>query len=345
MSAAQVSVVTPFRNTATYLAECIESVLAQGYVNFEYILSDNCSTDGSTKIAESYAKRDNRIRLIRQPKLLSQVEHYNRALAEISSASQYCKMVQADDYIFPECLRLMVQVFEQSETIGIVSSYDLKDNVVRGSGYPYPAPVLPGKEVARKLLRNGIFPFGSPNTVMYRASLVRDRTPFFDESLLHEDTERCLQILRTWDFGFVHQILSFMRVNNANESVSEGVRSYNPDLLDRYIIVRRYAPMFLEASEAQALGKQVRRAYYSFLAKEYLRRRGRGFWKYHVDGLETLGESLDRSCLMRQVFQTVMMMAANPGNTIMHALGMGRGKISGRSASEAERPLQPVATN
>src|SRR6516225_6638513 len=118
-----VSVVTPFYNTALYLTECIESVLAQTYSEFEYILVDNCSTDGSTEIAESYARRDPRIRLIRRSHLLPQLGNYNDALTKISDASDYCKIVQADDLIFPHCLELMIKAFEQSETIGLVSSY------------------------------------------------------------------------------------------------------------------------------------------------------------------------------------------------------------------------------
>ena len=47
---------------------------------------------------------------------------------------------------------------------------------------------------------------------MYRCSLVRSQSPFYDESLLHEDTEKCLQILEHRDFGFVHQVLSFLRL-------------------------------------------------------------------------------------------------------------------------------------
>ena len=110
-----VSVVTPFFNTAPYLAECIESVLAQTHSEFEYILMDNCSTDGSYEIAESYAARDPRIRLLRCSEFVSQLKNYNRALREICEKSQYCKIVQADDYIFPNCLQSMLKVFEQSE--------------------------------------------------------------------------------------------------------------------------------------------------------------------------------------------------------------------------------------
>jgi glycosyl transferase family 2 len=54
-----VSVVTPFFNTAPYLAECIESVLAQSYSHFEYILMDNCSTDGSTELPRLISSRVN----------------------------------------------------------------------------------------------------------------------------------------------------------------------------------------------------------------------------------------------------------------------------------------------
>jgi cellulose synthase/poly-beta-1,6-N-acetylglucosamine synthase-like glycosyltransferase len=52
-----VSVVTPFYNTREFLAECIESVLIQTYQNWEYILVDNWSTDGSSQVAEEYASR------------------------------------------------------------------------------------------------------------------------------------------------------------------------------------------------------------------------------------------------------------------------------------------------
>jgi len=318
LSQALISVVTPFHNTAAYLAQCIESVLAQSYSHFEYILSDNCSTDGSGEIAESYARRDPRIRVVRQPRLLSQVPHYNAAIAEISADSRYCKVVQADDWIYPECLRLLMEAAEQSENIGLVSSYWLKGSEVRGSGFPCQKTFLSGRETARLYLRTGLWVFASPTTVLYRSSLVRECKRFYDESALHEDSEKCLQILEKWDFGFVHQILSFSRADN--EGISSAVRDLQPVALDRYIIVQRSAAVFLEADEAAAIRKNARRIYYRALAHGALRLRGSGFWRYHQKGLDTLGEKLDWLYLALQISQVLLWMAANPGTTAKRAV-------------------------
>ena len=110
-----VSVVTPFYNTEPYLAECIESVLAQSFTNFEYILVDNCSTDQSHRVAETYAKRDPRIKLVTTSRFLQQIDNYNYAVSLCSRDSKYCKIVEADNYIFRECLLLMVKAFEQAD--------------------------------------------------------------------------------------------------------------------------------------------------------------------------------------------------------------------------------------
>ena len=158
---------------------------------------------------------------------------------------------------------------EQSTKIGLVSSYYLKGDVLRGSGYPFGVTFMSGPQMAQFYLRTGTFVFGSPTAVMYRASIVRESLPFFQEGLLHEDTEKCMQILRNWDFGFVHQVLSYLRVEN--ESISAAWRQYEPDALDWYIIVQRYAPMFLESAEAADACKKSRGFYYRKLRGEVLR--------------------------------------------------------------------------
>jgi glycosyltransferase involved in cell wall biosynthesis len=337
-----VSVVTPFYNTAPYLAQCIVSVLAQRCAEFEYILVDNCSTDGSSEIAASYARRDPRIRLIRRSHLLPQAQNYNAALAEISEASEYCKIVQADDYIFPDCLRLMVQAFKRSETIGLVSSYRLYGDAVEGSGYPYEAQTIDGRECARWFLRNLINVFGSETTVMYRSSIVRDNCPFYKEALPHADIEKSMEILEHWDFGFVPQVLSFTRADN--ESITSGLLTYQPYALDRYLIARRYAPIFLDANEAVSVQKWQKRRYYRALASQVLRFRGADFWRYHQTGLAELDETVDWPYLSLQLGLVLLWKAANPGLTARSAVRFLKRRSARKSdLSQRDPPGQNAA--
>jgi glycosyltransferase involved in cell wall biosynthesis len=329
-----ISVVTPFYNTAPYLAECIESVLAQTYPEFEYILMDNCSTDGSGEIAKDYARRDARIRLVRCSEFLSQLGNYNRALAEISPLSKYCKMVQADDWIFPDCLKTMVSIFEQSPSIGLVSSYWLTDeeNAVLGSGYPIGSPIRPGIDCAQWYLRTGIYIFGSQTTVMYRSSLVRERRAFYDVSIPYAaDIDKCMQILERWDFGFAYQVLSFTRRDN--DSIISNVLPLLSYELTPYIITQRYAPVFFRAAEAAYIRSKSKRKYYQALARAALELRGREFWQYHRVGLKVLSEreTLDWLYLTTQLGIVLLWLISNPGRTIMRTLAHRKSRVKTRS--------------
>ena len=59
-----VSIITPAYNAAAYIAETIESVLAQTYTNWEMLIANDCSKDNTSEIVQSYAAKDKRIKLI-----------------------------------------------------------------------------------------------------------------------------------------------------------------------------------------------------------------------------------------------------------------------------------------
>src|SRR5512146_3249684 len=103
-----VSVVTPVFNGEKYLRECVDSVLAQTYTNWHYVIVNNCSTDRTLEIAQEYAARDSRIRVVNNREFVGVDANHNNAFREISPDSKYCKVVAADDWIFPECLERMV---------------------------------------------------------------------------------------------------------------------------------------------------------------------------------------------------------------------------------------------
>jgi len=326
-----VSVVTPFYNTADYLRECVESVLAQTYSNFEYLLVDNQSTDGSAEIAAEFAARDSRIRVIRNVEFVGQVPNYNGALRHVSPTARYVKMVQADDCIFPECLERMVAVGEAHPSAAIISSYYLSGTAVCGGGVEWPLECVPGKTASRLHLLHGRFLFGTPTTLMYRADLVRSRQPFFSESSLHEDSELCHEVMAHSDLGFVHQVLSFNRVGNSG--ILTSVESFNWQLLDFYIILRKVGSLSLSQEELTRSTRGVRREYRRLLGESAVFSRSREFWDYHAKGLRTVGEKLpSRVGLAPEVGRAVLKAMVHPRwflNERARYRNMGNGKARG----------------
>lgn len=306
-----VSVVTPFYDTADYLRQCIESVLAQSHRNFEYVLMDNQSTDGSTEIAKEYASRDSRIKYFRTDRFLSQIQNYNHTLAQVSPKARYCKIVQADDWIFVDCLSRMVGAAERHPTAGIVSSMLLAEKDVWGTGLsanPDGTTFMTGREAARLHLMNPIFLFGSPTTVFYRADVVRRRMPFFEEGLFHPDTEANYQILKDHDFVFVHQILSFMRMQEG--SITHNARHLNKAALDAMIVTKKYGPHFLTPEEYEARCEDIGKWYYDGLAREWIRAgfrfKNEEFWDRQRRGLSGVGEKIRAAPLASGVAQLVL---------------------------------------
>jgi glycosyltransferase involved in cell wall biosynthesis len=308
-----VTVVTPFYNTAAYLRECIDSVLAQTYEHWEYVLVNNQSTDGSLAIAEEYARRDPRIRLSTTDTFLDQDLNYSEALRLLSDESQYVKIVQADDWIFPRCLEEMVAVAEKHPTVGLVGSYYLKGTTLMAQGLPYPSPMVSGRELCRLQLLKGMFFFGSPTVLLFRSVIIRRQYPFYDSKSLHADTEACYRVMREWDFGFAHQVLSYLRTDNAGRMGA--VLDFAPHELDKFIVVTKYGHNYLDSDEFEAVHRRVRDRYYDVLGSALLTGQPKAFWDYHRAGLATIEHRLERYRLFRRVLLQLANLVLNPKMT------------------------------
>ena len=195
-----VSIVTPVYNGEAYLNECIESVLSQTFQNWEYIILNNNSTDRTLEIAEQYQKRDSRIRIYSNDTLLPIIANHNKAFGLISAESKYCKVLSADDWLFPECLERMVGLAEENPSVGIVGAYQLSG----GDGHMVRAQQRPTVFANRRVGTGGLprphagnaEGAGNPTSVMYRADLVRNTDRFFPNPTAEADTSACLKHLR-----------------------------------------------------------------------------------------------------------------------------------------------------
>jgi glycosyltransferase involved in cell wall biosynthesis len=309
-----VSVVTPVYNTAPYLAQCIESVLAQSWPHWEFIVVDNCSTDGSREVAEQFTRDDPRVRLVIAERFRGQAANFNYALSFVSPASSYTKMVLSDDWIAPECLSEMVAVGEEHPSVGLIGAYMMWGSQVACQGLPYPTRMIDGRELGRRSFLKGPPVFGTPTSVMFRSEAIRKLESPFDENSRSIDTELCLRVLTTWDFGFVHKVLSYCRTEN--ESITTSVLRFNPYPLYTLLLLRQHGCTFLGAAEYAECWRRLSREYFHYLGEALLRRQDPAFWAFHAKGLDLLGAPLTRWRRVRLATGALFDLVGNPKRTL-----------------------------
>lgn len=134
MNSPLVSIITPTYNHEKYIADCIRSVQAQTYTNWEMIVVDDGSTDSSYSIAKSFADKDFRVSVFTQKNvgIFRLSETYNFALAQ--STGKYIAVLEGDDVWLPEKLQWQVEELEKDEEkvlcwgMAYSSTVDLSEN-------------------------------------------------------------------------------------------------------------------------------------------------------------------------------------------------------------------------
>lgn len=102
MSSPLISVIIPIYNVEAYLRECLNSIISQTYQDWECILVDDASTDGSARIAEEFCNADSRFRLIRHAENRGQSDARNTGL-DVASGERIM-FVDSDDVIHPSII-------------------------------------------------------------------------------------------------------------------------------------------------------------------------------------------------------------------------------------------------
>ena len=132
-----VTIGLPFYNAEKYLALAIESVLQQTYTDWELLLLDDGSTDNSLSIAQSYAQKDSRIKVISDGKNKNLATRLN----ELPSLAQglYLARMDADDIMLPARIERQLAVLKAHPEIDVLgtNAYIINDeNAVTSTRYP-----------------------------------------------------------------------------------------------------------------------------------------------------------------------------------------------------------------
>lgn len=212
-----VSICLPTYNGADFLPQAIESALRQTYQNFEFIISDDGSSDATFEIIERYAKNDPRIRHSKNEQRLGLFQNYNVCL--LRAKGEYIKPHAQDDLWEPTLIERQVEILQERQGIALVSS---RRKVIDENGRSIPhegiitavdlfgsAPFYSAEDmISHSLdpLRNII---GEPCTVMFRKTSVGSG---FATQFRHiGDIEYWLRILQKGDYAFINEELASFR--------------------------------------------------------------------------------------------------------------------------------------
>lgn len=133
-----ISVLMPVYNAESYLRDSIESILKQDFQDFEFLIFDDCSEDGSYEIIREYAKNDKRIIFDKKTKN----EGYTKLLNEMSKNAkfEYLARMDADDISERNRFSKQLDFIHSRKDFAVVGSFikiiDLNNNFIRKSKYP-----------------------------------------------------------------------------------------------------------------------------------------------------------------------------------------------------------------
>lgn len=115
-----VTIGVPVYNGAKYLQKALDALLAQDYSNFEVVISDNASTDGSLAMLEQYAARDSRVHLEVQSSNIGAIGNFTNVLRR--ARGEYFMWAAVDDFWYPAFVRSAVEQLEAHPDAGVAMS-------------------------------------------------------------------------------------------------------------------------------------------------------------------------------------------------------------------------------
>lgn len=126
MTSPMISVVMPVYNAEKYVAEAIESILNQTYGNFEFIIIDDCSTDSSYEILQSYAAKYPRIKLFKNEVNSKLPKTLNFGISQ--AIGKYIARMDADDISLPARFAKQIEFMESHPEVGVCGTSAIEFN-------------------------------------------------------------------------------------------------------------------------------------------------------------------------------------------------------------------------
>lgn len=167
----KVSIIVPVYNSEKTIQRCVDSILNQDYKDFELILADDGSEDGSAEICDNYAAADSRVSVLHKENT-GVSDTRNKALD--AAQGDYVQFLDSDDWISPEATRLLVRAMEDNEAdLVIADFYRVIGSKVSRKGDIDAEGVLSREEFGDYMIENpSDFYFGVVWNKLYRRDII-----------------------------------------------------------------------------------------------------------------------------------------------------------------------------
>ena len=245
--APEVSVCIPAYRGAEMLPATLRSVLAQDHDDFEVVVVDNASEDGTDRAVRPFLT-DPRVRFLPFTEHVPLADNWRRAVD--ACRGDFVKLVCADDIIHPRALSMQALVLRDDPTVSLVVSrrhvIDDQGRILAGaSGLHGLIGRHTGADVARAVLRLGINPIGEPNGALFRRSDYDAVGGWDGNHVFAMDIELFLRLLTRGDLIGQSDSLAAFRVWPQSLSSAHSARQYEQNLA----FVRRVAETYGEAPD------------------------------------------------------------------------------------------------
>lgn len=291
-----ISVIIPVYNVEDYLAECVESIIAQSYPHLEILLVNDGSTDSSVSIAEALASSDPRIRVINKDNAGLGAAR-NTGIME--STGDFLSFVDSDDIIPPQAYTEMIRTLNDTGSDFVVGTIRRLTNGVRR--------VPDWAEKLHSEPKHGIKIEDCPEILqdvfacnkLFRKTFWETHIMRFPEGVLYEDQETTAKAyLRSSKFDVIKAVVYDWRIRSDNSSITQQKERYI-DVRDRLMAIDKVHKLIQDAGTestriawlSRTLGPDLGQ-YYSLIPRV-----DETYWNELQRGVTKLAAGLDDAVL------------------------------------------------
>lgn len=285
MTMPKVSVVMASYNRIDYIKESIESILSQTFKDFEFIIIDDCSTDGTCELIEKYAQEDSRIKLIKNKTNKGLI--YNLRLGIKLAQGDFIARMDDDDISYPNRFEKQVQFLEEQKEIVVCGTYiELIGEVENSQNW-----IKHYKSDEIELLMNFFNPMCHPSVMIRKSFLVQNNINFSYKALHAEEYDLWKQIIfKKGKIANIPEVLLKYRIHPkriSQDKTSAKIQNQTAENVKSEMLLRffnrKYVKKIVKKIIMYPFENNNKYRLYFVLHNLYIKDRGKSFRKETID--------------------------------------------------------------